>query len=241
MLSLVKMLNKFCYGEYQYDYYLLFEDRKSFSLIIYPNQKIVLKAPERSSKHEIDLFLTRKWVWLDKNLKEFEKYKKSDYTRKYLSGESFYYLGRQYILSVDKNTIDSVKVVGNRVVIYTTKSIENSLNNYQILNRWLDNRRNSIYKQQLIKVWKCFDYDKIPQIKVREMNKRWGSCSRDGKIITLNSKLIEAPTEAIRYVCTHELSHIKYRNHDSNFYRLMESHLPTNWRSIKSDLEVRFG
>lgn len=235
------MQSKFYYGEYEYDYHLLFEDRKSFSLVIYPNQKIALKAPFESKKSEIESFLVRKWVWLEKNLKEFQKYKKSKYAKRYLSGESLYYLGRQHILSVNSGNDDGVKINGGKLVVSTTKSFNNSDYNRQIIDGWFNGRRNIVYKQQLLKVWKEFGYEKIPQIKIREMSRRWGSCSKDGKVITLNSKLIEAPTEAIRYVCVHELSHIKYRDHNSNFYRLMESHLPANWRSIKSDLEVRFG
>lgn len=196
--------------------------------------------PLGSCESEIESFLIRKWVWLENTLKEFEKYKKSKYSKKYLSGESIYYLGRQYILFIGPGG-DNVKISGNKIVVSTTKPSNDSEYNRQIINKWLDDRRSVIYKQQLIKVWKKFGYDNIPQIKIREMRKRWGSCSKDNKVITLNSRLIEAPTDAIRYVCTHELSHIRYRDHNKYFYRLMESHLPVNWRNIKSDLEIRFG
>lgn len=235
------MQNKFKYGSYEYDYYLMLESRKSFSLVVYPNKKIALKAPTDSQKTEIESFLVRKWIWLENTLKEFEKYAKHRYIKKYLSGESMYYLGRQYILSINKSNVENVKISGNKIVVSTTKSPDNYEYNRNMINRWLEKRRNIIYKQQLAKIWKEFTYEKIPQIKIREMNRRWGSCSRDGSIITLNTRLIEAPTEAIRYVCVHELSHIKYKDHGPNFYRLMESHLPANWRDIKSDLEVRFG
>lgn len=235
------MQNKFCYGEFEYDYYLMLEDRKSFSLIVYPNQNIALKAPIKSNDGDIESFLIRKWLWLENTIKEFNKYKKSKYERKYLSGESIYYLGRQYILSIIPDDRDGVRIKGNKLVVSTTKMLGDSEYNHSIIGVWLDSRRRIIYKQQLIKAWQEFGYDRFPQIKTRDMNKRWGSCSKDNNVITLNSKLIEAPTEAIRYVCVHELSHIKYKNHDQNFYRLMKSHLPTNWQNIKNDLEVRFG
>jgi len=241
MKSLRAMQSKFCYGEYKYDYHLFLENRKSFSLVVYPNQRIALKAPLESCESEIESFLVRRWVWLENTLKEFEKYKKSKYSKRYLSGESIYYLGRQYILFINTGSDDKVKISGNKIIVSTKKSSNNSEHNRQIIDKWLDDRRNVVYGQQLIKVWKDFGYEKIPQIKIREMRKRWGSCSKDNNTITLNARLIETPTEAIRYVCVHELSHIKHRDHNKGFYRLMESHLPTNWRNIKNDLEIRFG
>ncbi len=235
------MQNKFCYGNKTYDYHLLFEKRKSFSLAVHPNLSIVVKAPEIASQEKVDAFLVRKWVWLENRLREFKKYRKTKYSRRYLSGESVNYLGRQYILDIISGDNENVKIIGRRVRVSSTKSPTNSKHNEAIFNSWLDTRRSLVFKQQLLRVWKEFGYDLLPHIKIREMSRRWGSCSKDGKTITLNSKLIEAPTEAIRYICVHELSHIKHRDHDKNFYRLMKSHLPPNWQSIKNDLEIRFG
>ncbi len=235
------MQNKFCYGDKTYLYHLQYEDRKSLSLAVHPNLNIVVKAPQAADMSKIEAFLVRKWVWLENRLREFEKYKKADYLRQYLSGESLNYLGRQYILAVVSGKEEGAKIDGRKIRASSTKSATNSAHNEMIFTRWLDSRRSTIFKQQLLKAWEEFGYDKLPQIRIREMNRRWGSCTKDGKIITLNSRLIEAPIEAIRYVCIHELSHIKHRDHDTGFYRLMESHLPPNWRMIKDDLEIRFG
>jgi len=213
------MQNKFVYGEFEYKYYLFFENRKSFSLIVYPNQNIVLKAPVESDKSDIEKFLVKKWVWLENTLKEFEKYRKSRYVKKYLSGESIYYLGRQYIINVIAGENDGVKISSNKIIISTTKLLNDSEYNFRLIENWLNSRRRVVYKQQLLSVWKEFGYERFPQIKMREMNKRWGSCSKDNRVITLNTKLIEAPTEAIRYVCTHDLSHIKYRDDNTDCYR----------------------
>ena len=34
------------------------------------------------------------------------------------------------------------------------------------------------------------------------------------------------PMEAIDYVVVHELAHIKYKNHQKEFYNLVESYMP---------------
>jgi predicted metal-dependent hydrolase len=60
------------------------------------------------------------------------------------------------------------------------------------------------------------------------------------KLVTrliLDPLLIQAPKEAIDYVITHELCHMKYKNHDANFYQLLETKFP-GWRRTKEKLEL---
>lgn len=70
------------------------------------------------------------------------------------------------------------------------------------------------------------------------MSKRWGSFLNNKKII-LNPKLIQASKECIDYVITHELCHMKYRNHDTKFYKALKNKI-SNWGEIKEKLELRF-
>ena len=71
------------------------------------------------------------------------------------------------------------------------------------------------------------------------MKTRWGSYQKNG-VINLNPKLLQAPRSAIHYVITHELCHIEHKNHDANFYSLLESRIP-DWKKIKDELELKFG
>jgi predicted metal-dependent hydrolase len=77
---------------------------------------------------------------------------------------------------------------------------------------------------------------------MRYMSKRWGSCTKEGKII-LNPELVAAPKECIDYVITHELCHLKARNHSQAFYKLLGM-VMKDWEITKERLnqivEVRF-
>jgi predicted metal-dependent hydrolase len=68
------------------------------------------------------------------------------------------------------------------------------------------------------------------------MRKRWGSLSEKGTL-TLNVDLIRAPKECIDYVVTHELCHLKHRDHSPEFYKLLESLVP-GWERMKQKLEL---
>lgn len=62
-----------------------------------------------------------------------------------------------------------------------------------------------------------FNLSILPQLKIRKMNKRWGSHSRDGKVISLNPDLMQTSTEMIRYVCIHEFCHVGNPCHNREF------------------------
>jgi hypothetical protein len=74
-----------------------------------------------------------------------------------------------------------------------------------------------------------------PEVKIKRLKKKWGSCSKQGKI-TLNSELVKAPKGCIEYVINHELCHLVEHNHSSAFYELQEKTMP-DWEKRKNKLE----
>ena len=75
----------------------------------------------------------------------------------------------------------------------------------------------------------------MPPLVVRQMVRRWGSCTTTGKVI-LNTDLVRAPVHCIDYVIVHELCHVRVHGHDKAFYRLLSACMP-DWESRKARLE----
>lgn len=73
------------------------------------------------------------------------------------------------------------------------------------------------------------------RITLREMYRKWGSCSGRGNI-TLNSALCRAPRPLAEYVVVHELVHLRELNHGPGFKALMMQHLP-DWRERERALD----
>jgi predicted metal-dependent hydrolase len=77
-----------------------------------------------------------------------------------------------------------------------------------------------------------------PELKIRYMTSCWGSCRPKSGIITLNSKLIEAPRCSIEYVVLHEFAHFIHPNHSRKFYDFVSMLMP-DWKERKGELERR--
>ncbi|EKD65070.1 MAG: zinc metalloprotease [uncultured bacterium] len=229
-------LKTFKYGKYSYEYYLVEQDRKTVALTVQPSLNIILKCPIEYETEKIERFLKRKWLWLEKQVQYFKKYKKKIEKKEYISGESFLYLGRQYKLLVKQSRKEEVKLEKGRILLFTTKSI--SVSNKKLLDQWFEERTKKVFESRLKEMMEKFDYDFVPKLMIRKMSKRWGSCLSSKKI-ALNPFLIRASKDCIDYIIIHELCHIRYKNHDKNFFKFQESIIP-NWKEVKEKLELRF-
>ena len=76
---------------------------------------------------------------------------------------------------------------------------------------------------------------KEPQLKIRKMKARWGSCAYQTGIITLNKWLAQASKSAIEYVVVHELCHLIHPNHSKEFYNVLTLLMP-DWKERKAEL-----
>lgn len=229
----------FHYGGCRYVYNVEFSNRKTFSLVVSPSSEITLKVPKETPAEVIEEFLKKKWSWLKKQLNELALYKKPCHEKEYLPGESFYYLGRQYLFRVEEGSDDTLKVSPGAITLYSTKSPRNANHNKYIFEKWYLDRCAQVFKKEYIALVQKYKIEKMPRLKIREMSRRWGSYQKVG-IISLNPKLLQASKAAIRYVITHELCHIEYPMHDEKFFALLESRVP-GWQEIKKELEIRFG
>lgn len=229
-----RYMERFVYGDYEYDYQLARQDRKTLSLTVMPNLRIILKCSHDTSERKIESFLKRKWFWMEKQLTFFKKYQRKIYKKEYVSGEGYLYLGRQYKLVVKKATENSVSLVKGHLVVYTTRPASDSRHNKVLVNQWFANKIEGIFLERFNMIIKQFNYKKNPRLSIREMKKRWGSYLNKGRIY-LNPELIHAPKECIDYVIVHELCHLKYKNHNKFFWNYVSKKFP-KWKKVKEDL-----
>jgi len=229
-------MKEFVFGTFVYEYQLIKQDRKTLSLTVTPDLHIILKCPQQADMERIESFLQKKWFWLEKQLSFFKKYQRKIYEKEYISGEGFLYLGRQYKLVVKRGKEDLASLSHGQLTIYTTKLVSDSRHNKKIIDNWLTDKINIVFQERLKEMFTRFDYKNTPTLAIREMQKRWGSFLKKDRIL-LNPKLIYTPKDCIDYVVVHELCHLKYKNHDARFWKLLTEKYP-RWEKVKDRLET---
>lgn len=63
------------------------------------------------------------------------------------------------------------------------------------------------------------------RVTIRDQRTRWGSCSPSGAI-SINWRLMLAPSELMDYVVVHELCHLLHHNHGSRFWKKVAELFP---------------
>jgi predicted metal-dependent hydrolase len=215
---------------------LSFKERKTLKISVQPDKTIMVDAPKEKKLRDILARVKGRASWIIKQRDYFERFQPLLAQRQYVSGESCYYLGRQYRLKVRKNSEQGVKLIGKYINVYT--SFMNDPNEVKkLLQAWYRKHAEAIFSQRLdlfSKVIKRIDVI-YPEIKIRHMKKRWGSCGKVGAIV-LNTELVKAPLHCIEYVIMHEICHLKIGPHNNRFYKLLEKHM-TDWKLRKERLE----
>ena len=69
----------------------------------------------------------------------------------------------------------------------------------------------------------------MPDIAIRRMTTRWGTCNTTAKRVTFNLELARRDPSLLEYVIVHELAHLIERGHNARFYAVMDQHLP-DWK-----------
>lgn len=232
------MKKAFRYGKHVYDYALQIEDRKSLSLTVTPDMRVVVKAPETASEQRIEDFLKRKWLWLEKQLGYFRLHRKVARAREFVSGESMHYLGRQYKLVVNSRMDKSVKLTRGKICVGLGADTTDASLTEALLDDWLNERARNVFPERLEAMLSKFPKRKLPALTIKRMTKRWGSYLGTDRII-LNRLLIHASSDCIDYVIVHELCHARHKNHTAAFYRLLNERFP-GWERVKEKLELRY-
>ena len=231
-----KNQREFIFGSFIYCYDFIKQDRKTLSLTVTPDMRICLKCPHDTAEERIDQFLKKKWFWLQKQLHYFGKYQRKRYEKEYVSGESFYYLGRQHQLIVTKSDQDKVALLRGVLQVHTTYPTSDSDYTKKLVIAWFNKKRNAVFAERFEIMKNRFDYKKMPALSVRDMKKRWGSFVSKEKIV-LHPKLIHVSKDCIDYVIVHELCHMRFKNHDKKFFTFLEEKYP-KWEKTKEKLEL---
>lgn len=234
------ILDQIQFGSRAINFRLEYSDRKTLGVTVTPEMEVLVKAPTDTTIEKVKEKVRKKAPWIIKQQSFFLSFQPKTPNRKYISGETHLYLGRQYRLRVISDNLkvknDEVKLKGQFLEIHTS-----DINNTKdLIDAWfLDKAKEKIkpLAQQLFDnfilrhnlSFLTFNFS------LKEMPTRWGSCTPKGKII-LNPELIKAPKGCIEYVIIHELCHLIHHDHTQKFIDLQSKEMK-DWEKWKMKLE----
>lgn len=202
---------------------------------VHPNGLVEVETPAETTLAQAKQALLKRAQWVSKHLKAIEARRADILERDYVSGETVFYLGRRYMLKVQKSKKpEPVKLLRGKVCISLASPNKQTVK--AALDSWYENRAKIVFHRRLEAVIERISWIKeAPVLSVRPMTTQWGSCSPGGRI-ALNPHLIKTPTRCIDYVIIHELCHLKEHNHSAQFYRLLGRAMP-DWEKVKASLD----
>lgn len=225
---------KIQFGSKEITFRLEFQERKSLGITVHPDQKVTVKAPLDASLEKVKEKVRKRAPWILKQQSFFLSFEPKTPPRKYKSGETHLYLGRQYRLKVINSQEEDVKMMRGYIEIYTADKKRAKA----LLQKWYREHAEvkfHQYAEPWIERFKKYGVEPS-SIVIKWMEKRWGSCTPKGKII-LNMELVKAPKGCIEYVIVHELCHLIHHNHSKAFFELQAKEMP-EWEKWKRRLEL---
>ncbi|MCL2078210.1 MAG: M48 family metallopeptidase [Oscillospiraceae bacterium] len=218
-------------------YELVRKNVKNINLRIRSDCSVYVSANARVADSVIEEFLHKKAAYIVSALDKYAEIAKYAVDKhNYVTGESFHYLGKdlRLVVTQGKNNVSSDGV-------YLAMSVADVCDNQQkekLIAKWYDTQCREIFSDIISDTFPIFQKYGVtmPQLTLRNMSSRWGSCQPKRGIITLNKKLIEVPRNAVEYVVMHEFVHFLHPNHSTKFYEMLATLMP-DWKARKKLLE----
>ena len=224
------------YGKTDIAYELVTTDRKSLEIAVHPDKSVVVKAPAHATPEAVEGKVRKRAGWIRRQIAYFDQFDPRTPERKYVGGESHLYLGRKYRLKIEVAERDGVSLKNGYFRIATISDRPDHIK--RLMDAWYRRRAEEVLPKVFEDCWESFKQGGPvkPHLKLRRMDRRWGSLSRKGNV-TLNSNLIRTPKECMEYVVVHELCHLVHHDHGTGFYGLLDRTMP-DWKRRKHKLET---
>ena len=202
--------------------------RKTLVIIVHRDQVIEVKAPAGFPIPAIREIVRKKSPWILKKLAGFAISGTHRILPSYTDGEVFFHLGHPMTLAVVRTESGlPVRLVNTVLEVSVPGDIpENNVSGYvkNQVTAWYRSRAIQIIGERLSHFSVILDIP-MPQFRVRNTRKRWGSCSCDNHL-SFNLKLVMAPLEQIDYVVLHEMCHIIHKDHQKQFWSAVNRVMP---------------
>ena len=227
---------KFIYRDVEIKVEVEFKKRKHISLIVFPDLRVVARAPFKTKTEKISSIIQKRLNWIANKLDYFNKLEPRLPPKEFVSGETHYFLGKPYILKIEFGEKAKLKIADNFLKMKLPVT-DDKIKAQKIMMSWYSAQAKELIPERVSKYLPIFLEmgANNPEIRFRKMKRRWGSCSNKNVVI-LNTELIKSSFYCIDYVVVHELCHLIHHGHNKKFYKLLQAKMQ-DWKERKKQLE----
>ena len=194
--------------------------RKTVSIFIERNGSVRVLAPLTVSDEKLEAVVKSKEYQIFSKLAKWKELNQGKVKREFVSGQSFLYLGRNYRLKIAENQDVPLKISGgffhlDKTYLPQAKKV------------FKDFYRDKALKkiQERLKLIEGKFNHKPSSVKVLELQNRWASWTpKHG--LNFHWKCIMAPVSTLDYIIIHEMVHLKYPNHSTQFWNELDKKMP---------------
>ncbi|WP_085298944.1 M48 family metallopeptidase [Cognaticolwellia mytili] len=218
------------------DYQLIRSNRRKTIALQVKNAQVIVRAPDFVKVEYIENLIQLKSIWLAKKiaLQQLSNNTLSSCSKNNFSLDNPVYidgLPHRIIICFGRQKVQhdfvekSLRVfIALRYQQYEINSVAIAQKVKSLIEQWFKASIDEYLSHQL----PLFSEKTLlhaEAFKVRKYKARWGSCSSRGEL-SFNYLLKMLPPWVVDYVIVHELCHLKYMNHSTKFWQLVERHCP---------------
>lgn len=203
-------------------YLLTVKKVKNWNLRIKPDGSVLLSVNRRTTKAQADEFIRGRSAWIMGHLENMERQVSKPRPAEYREGEPYTLQGRAaHLPPLPGETAEARK---------------------KAFRKRMDSLARAEFQAALDRVYPLVAGAgvKPPELKIRRMVSRWGSCHCAKGVIVLNTALLAVPQACLDYVALHELTHFLHPNHGPGFYAAMSQRMP-DWKQKRKALQEYSG
>lgn len=224
------------WGRHELPFTLRRSARARLAIVVQPDGRVEVAAPEHATEDEICRRVSRKGDWIVRQRNDFASWRPRTPPRQYVSGETHLLHGKQLKLKVLREEREWVKADGARLYV-ATPSWASRDKVKALLDDWYATEAKAYLRarfemQSLL--WARHGVE-VRALIVRKLLARWGSLTQAGRMV-LNAELVRASPHLVDYVIAHEMAHSVYPDHGQQWQRLFSKVMP-DWRARKVQLE----
>ena len=206
--------------KYPITYTLVTKQVKNINMRISSKGEVVVSANPFVPMDKIDDFVSSKVSWIVKHQKSMQERSQ----RTMIDDKHIVLFGNS--LKIRRTTGKYNHVSYDKDTLYV--QCREQADPEKVVRQFLDKLCKDVFLDVATLTFRSLsDYHlEFPEVKIRDMKSRWGSCTPAKNSITLNRKLIHYPFEFIEYVVLHEFVHFIQPNHSKAFYNIIENYMP---------------